>query len=90
MDENINAVINCAAYTAVDNAEEEIEMAERVNLTGVSNLVEALSKVNGKLIHISTDYVFDGKNFRPYEELDPVRPIGIYGETKRAGECCFK
>ena len=85
-DENINAVINCAAYTAVDNAEENIKLAERVNSIGVSNLVKALEKVNGKLIHISTDYVFDGNNSKPYTESDPVCPIGVYGETKRAGE----
>jgi len=83
---NINAVINCAAYTAVDKAEEDAETAERVNSIGVSNLVNALAKVNGKLIHISTDYVFDGDHFLPYKESDPVSPIGVYGETKRAGE----
>ena len=83
---NINAVINCAAYTAVDKAEEDAEIAERVNSMGVSNLVNALEKVNGKLIHISTDYVFDGDHFSPYKESDPVNPIGVYGETKRAGE----
>ncbi len=86
IDKNINAVINCAAYTDVDNAEENIEIAKRVNITGVYNLVEALDKVNGKLIHISTDYVFDGNNSHPYKESDSVCPIGIYGETKRAGE----
>lgn len=85
-DESINAVINCAAYTSVDNAEKNIEIAERVNSTGVFNLIEALSKVNGKLIHISTDYVFDGTNSQPYKESDPVCPIGVYGKTKRAGE----
>ena len=83
---NINTVINCAAYTAVDKAEEDAEKAERVNSMGVSNLVNALEKVNGKLIHISTDYVFDGDHFLPYKETDPVSPIGVYGETKRAGE----
>ena len=83
---NINTVINCAAYTAVDKAEEYAENAERVNSLGVSNLVNALEKVNGKLIHISTDYVFDGDHFLPYKETDPVSPIGVYGETKRAGE----
>ena len=62
IDQNINAVINCAAYTAVDKAEENIELAERVNSIGVSNLVKVLEKVDGKLIHISTDYVFDGTN----------------------------
>lgn len=86
IDQQINAVINCAAYTAVDKAEVNVEIAERVNSTGVYNLIEALNKVNGKLIHISTDYVFDGNNSRPYKESDPISPIGIYGETKRAGE----
>jgi dTDP-4-dehydrorhamnose reductase len=83
---NINTVINCAAYTAVDKAEEDAENAERVNSMGVSNLVNALEKVNGKLIHISTDYVFDGNHFLPYKESDAISPIGVYGETKRAGE----
>ena len=86
IENNINAVINCAAYTAVDKAEEDAEIAEQVNSIGVSNLVNALAKVNGKLIHISTDYVFDGNHFLPYKESDPVSPIGVYGETKRAGE----
>lgn len=83
---NINTVINCAAYTNVDKAEEYIEIAEQVNSIGVSNLINALVKVNGKLIHISTDYVFDGNNFLPYLELDEVAPIGVYGNTKRSGE----
>lgn len=86
VDQNINAVINCAAYTAVDQAEEDAEIAEQVNVKGVLNLVNTLKKVNGKLIHISTDYVFDGNHFSPYKETDPVSPVGVYGETKRAGE----
>jgi dTDP-4-dehydrorhamnose reductase len=86
IDHNINAVINCAAYTSVDQAEEDSEIAEKVNAKGVLNLVNALEKVDGKLIHISTDYVFDGNNFLPYKESDPVSPIGVYGKTKRAGE----
>ena len=86
IDHKINAVINCAAYTAVDKAEEESIIATKVNYEGVLNIVNALAKVNGKLIHISTDYVFDGDHFLPYKELDPVSPIGVYGETKRAGE----
>jgi dTDP-4-dehydrorhamnose reductase len=85
-EKNINTVINCAAYTAVDKAEHDAEIAEKVNTTGVLNLVNAVAKVNGKLIHISTDYVFDGHNSQPYKESDPVSPIGVYGETKRAGE----
>ena len=84
--QNINAVINCAAYTAVDQAEEDVVIAEQVNAKGVLNLVNALKKVDGKLIHISTDYVFDGTSFLPYKESDPVSPIGVYGKTKRAGE----
>ena len=83
---NINTVINCAAYTAVDKAEQDSDIAKKVNATGVLNLVNALEKVNGKLIHISTDYVFDGNNFLPYQELDQVNPIGVYGNTKRCGE----
>jgi len=86
LNKNINAVINCAAYTAVDKAEEDVVIAEQVNAKGVLNLVNALEKVDGKLIHISTDYVFDGNNLLPYKELDPVSPIGVYGKTKRAGE----
>ena len=83
---DINTIINCAAYTAVDKAEENAEIANRVNSTGVKNIVNALEKVNGKLIHISTDYVFDGNNSVPYKESDPVSPLGIYGKTKRSGE----
>ena len=86
IDQHINAVINCAAYTAVDKAEENPEIAEQVNAKGVLNLVNTLEKVEGKLIHISTDYVFDGNNSQPYKESDPVSPVGVYGETKRAGE----
>ena len=86
IDNNINAVINCAAYTAVDKAEEDVEIVEQVNAKGVLNLVNALKKVDGKLIHISTDYVFDGNSFLPYQESDEVNPIGVYGNTKRNGE----
>ena len=86
IDQHINAVINCAGYTAVDKAEENPEIAEQVNAKGVLNLVNALEKVDGKLIHISTDYVFDGNHSQPYNESDSVSPIGVYGETKRAGE----
>jgi len=85
-DKNINTVINCAAYTGVDKAEEEAEIAKKVNALGVLNLVNSLEKINGKLIHISTDYVFDGNSFLPYKELDTVNPIGVYGDTKRKGE----
>jgi dTDP-4-dehydrorhamnose reductase len=82
----IDSVINCAAYTAVDAAEENAVIAEQVNGAGVLNLVHALAKVNGKLIHISTDYVFDGNGFLPYQESDKTNPKGVYGKTKRNGE----
>jgi len=82
----INTVINCAAYTEVDKAEQDTVIAEKVNATGVLNLVNSLEKVDGKLIHISTDYVFDGNTFLPYHEFDEVNPIGVYGDTKRSGE----
>jgi len=85
-DNKIEAVINCAAYTAVDKAEEDEIVAKKVNSEGVLNLANAVSKVNGKLIHISTDYVFDGNSFLPYQESDEVSPIGVYGKTKRNGE----
>ena len=83
---SIEAVINCAAYTAVDKAEEDPETARKVNATGVFNLVKAMKNVNGKIIHISTDYVFDGTKSLPYDEQDTVSPIGVYGNTKREGE----
>ena len=82
IDKKINAIINCAAYTAVDKAEEDAKTTRKVNAEGVLNLVKALQKVKGKLIHISTDYVFDGNNFLPYRESDEVNPIGVYGDTK--------
>ena len=82
----IDAIINCAAYTAVDKAEEDVLIADKVNSEGVLNLVRAMENVNGKIIHISTDYVFNGEHFMPYQESDTESPIGVYGMTKRAGE----
>ena len=81
-----DAVINCAAYTAVDLAEEEQEKAKNVNHLGVKYLVDACEKYNCMLIHISTDYVFDGTNNIPYKESDSISPIGVYGKTKQLGE----
>jgi len=75
---SITAVINCAAYTAVDKAEEDEVLAKKVNAEGVYNIVKALQKVNGKLVHVSTDYVFNGDHFSPYKESNPVSPIGVY------------
>ncbi len=82
----IELVINCAAYTAVDKAESDVNKANQVNANGVKNLVFALEKVGGKIIHISTDYVFNGENFTPYNESQDVDPLGVYGKTKREGE----
>ena len=82
----INSIINCAAYTGVDSAEEAAAVAKNVNSLGVENLVKAMQLVHGKLIQISTDYVFDGTNCKPYVESDPVNPLGVYGKTKLLGE----
>lgn len=83
---NCDVIINCAAYTAVDKAESEPEMADVINFQAVKKLAE-IAKVNHiKLIHISTDYVFNGQQFRPYIETDKVAPQSVYGETKFKGE----
>ncbi len=83
---NITHIINAAAYTAVDKAEEDQANAEKVNHLAVKNLAEVAKKQNISLVHISTDYVFDGKNYRPYVESDATNPLGVYGATKLAGE----
>ena len=82
----IDYVINCAAYTAVDKAESEINLAEEINISGVKNLVEECSKKNLPLVHISTDFVFDGLKNTPYVETDAVNPKSVYGRTKEEGE----
>lgn len=79
-------IINCAAYTAVDKAESERERADTINHRFVSMLAKIAKRDSSKLIHISTDYVFDGKHHRPYIESDPTAPQGVYGRTKRDGE----
>ena len=79
-------IINCAAYTAVDKAEEELKLADQVNHLAVKQLAQIAKKQQAKLIHISTDYVFDGEGNKPYTETDETNPINIYGKTKLAGE----
>lgn len=79
-------IINCAAYTAVDKAESDDLMAARINTEAVGYLAEAARKYGVKVIHISTDYVFNGENFRPYAENDEPYPRSIYGRTKLEGE----
>lgn len=83
---NPQIVINCAAYTAVDNAEEEWDTAFNVNAKGVENLVKGCKAIGAKLLHISTDYVFDGKSTTPYTEDDTPNPKTVYGKTKLQGE----
>ncbi len=79
-------IINAAAYTAVDRAEEEVDMAEKVNAIAPGILAEEAKRLGAGLIHYSTDYVFAGDASSPYRETDPVDPQGIYGRTKLAGE----
>ena len=79
-------IINCAAYTAVDKAEEEQELANQINHLAVKQLAKIAKAQQAKLIHISTDYVFDGESDKPYTETDATNPINIYGKTKLAGE----
>ncbi len=81
-DNNIDVIINCAAYTAVDRAESDIELATKINVDGPRNL----AKTGAKVIHISTDYVFDGTGHMPYTTDEKTNPVSVYGKTKRAGE----
>ncbi len=86
----INIIINCAAYTAVDKAEVETDKATLLNTVAPAHLAEIAVKYKAKLIHISTDYVFDGNNVVPYKEDDPTNPPSAYGLTKLGGETAIK
>ena len=79
-------IVNAGAYTAVDAAEREAERAEAVNSAGAAHVAEAAKRVGARLIHLSTDYVFDGAQSRPYTAAERPRPLGVYGRTKLAGE----
>jgi dTDP-4-dehydrorhamnose reductase len=83
---NVSLVINAAAHTAVDRAESEAELAFGINRDGPSHLASACAEKSIPLIHISTDYVFDGRKKTPYSEGDPVCPLGVYGKSKEGGE----
>ena len=81
-----DVIINCAAYTAVDACEKEWDLAYRINAIGPRNLAIASREVGAKLVHISTDYVFEGNADKPYTEFDEVHPVSAYGRTKLEGE----
>jgi dTDP-4-dehydrorhamnose reductase len=82
----IDWVVNCAAYTAVAKAEQEIETAFLINAVAVQNLAEVTAQFGSKIIHISTDYVFNGKQYLPYTEEMTICPTSIYGKSKAEGE----
>lgn len=82
----VSYVLNCAAYTAVEKAEDNKELCELINRDAVRILGMMATEVGAKVIHISTDYVFNGMNYRPYVESDQTAPVSVYGETKLAGE----
>ncbi len=84
-------VINCAAYTAVDKAETDMEAARKINAVAPGIMAKAAKKAGAGLVHVSTDYVFDGRNFQPYKENDATNPQTVYGKTKLEGEqICLK
>ncbi|WP_370640747.1 dTDP-4-dehydrorhamnose reductase [Xanthobacter sp. NFH-44] len=85
-----DVVINTAAYTAVDKAESEPELAARINAFAPGHIAERCARYRTPLIHVSTDYVFDGTKAAPYVEQDPVAPLGVYGRTKAAGEAAVR
>ena len=83
---HVDAIVNCAAYTAVDKAEDDAEACYRINCDAVKNLAEAAREYKLDIIHVSTDYVFDGKSYLPYTEDMPVNPSSVYGKSKLEGE----
>ena len=90
VDYKINVIINCAAYTAVDKAESEPELANAINHLAVKHMAEVAKAQQIKLVHISTDYVFDGRNHKPYVETDATNPKSVYGQTKLDGELAIQ
>jgi len=82
----IDWIVNCAAYTAVDKAEDDVALCAKINAEGPANVARVASRIGARMIHVSTDYVFDGTGTKPYTEEDGTNPIGVYGRTKRDGE----
>jgi len=82
----VNIIVNCAAYTAVDKAEDDVELCYKINTEAVRNIAEVACANNIQVVHVSTDYVFDGTNYMPYSEDEPVCPATVYGKSKLAGE----
>ena len=89
-DKSISYIINCSAYTAVDKAESDTEFAKKLNEDGPGNIANLADQIHAKMIHISTDYVFDGTGDTPRTEDMSVAPIGVYGVTKAAGEAAVR
>lgn len=87
---HIDTIINCAAYTAVDKAEDQYDLSNKINHLAVANFAELAKEKKIKLIHISTDYVFDGNHHKPYLESDTPNPKGVYGKTKLEGELAIQ
>jgi dTDP-4-dehydrorhamnose reductase len=85
-----DAVIHCSAYTAVDKAEDNLELCQAVNGQGPRNIATACKEIDAKMLYISTDYVFPGTGDREYEVNDPAGPLGAYGQTKLEGELAVK
>lgn len=85
-----DAVVHCAAYTAVDKAEDCPEICEKVNVLGSENLAKVCGEIGAKMVYISTDYVYGGKGEAPFEPTDPTAPCNVYGRTKLAGEEAVK
>jgi dTDP-4-dehydrorhamnose reductase len=83
---SVNFIVNCAAYTAVDKAEDDVDLCYKINYEALKNIAEVATENNIKVIHVSTDYVFDGTNYKPYTEDQTVCPQSVYGKSKLAGE----